>query len=525
MHRIRFGALAALALALLAGPPAAARAEDARSEPGEASAPTLDERLKALEAAQAEARKAIDALRADLERSPAGAEKAALGERLTALERLLADLETQVAELRKSVPTSAPAPAAKAPGPVEAPGLTPLSAPLLGSSGSVTSGTAFNPSIAVIPDFTYSRDDRQGDGATILESADGFEAPHGAGEEHAHGGLDEGFSLRETEIAFKGSVDPYFDVVALFAASEEGLSSEEVYVQTRRLPAGFQVKAGKFLSGIGYQNSQHPHQWDFVDAALPYQLLLGGALGEKGVQVTWLPRLPFYLQVGAEALQGENERVASYLGAESAGGEAVLSKKAGPRLFTGFVKLAPDVGYSDALQVGLSYARSTLHQELHDEDGDGAVDVGLEGTVDLYGVDAVWKHDAPDEYGRGDLTLQAEYLYREKRLDVVETAERLRSRQDGAYLQAVYGLLPRLQVAARWDVAGLTNDVDEGDLTESFGASSRLTAALTFDPTEFSRLRVQWDRSDVKVGGGTERVDRLVAMVQVSLGAHGAHRF
>lgn len=502
----RAGALAALALLATSG----ALAQDASPTPS-----TLEEKVRALEEEQKELARRLEGLRKELE----------------------ASRQPTPAPTPSPTPTPTPAPApAPSPGPVVAPGLTPLSFPLLGTSGSVTSGTSFNPSISVIPDFVYALDDRQGDGGEILASADGFHAPEGEADGHDHGGLEEGFNFRETELAFKASVDPYFDVTALFAASEDGLSAEEVYFQTRRLPAGLGVKAGKFFSGIGYLNSQHPHQWDFVDTALPYQLLLGGNLAEKGIQVTWLPKLPVYLQVGAELLQGENELVAGYHGGEDAGPvpveegdepgpDRVFSHKPGPRLFTGFVKLAPDVGFSDALQVGLSYARSTLHEELHDEDGDGVVEEALEGTVDLFGVDVVFKHDAPHEYGRGDWTLQAEYLYRRKLLDLLGTTGRLDARQDGAYLQAVWGVLPRVQLAARLDVAGITNRVTEEGATASYDPTRRLTAAVTFNPTEFSRFRVQWDRSDVPVGGASESVDRLLLMVQMSLGAHGAHKF
>lgn len=432
-----------------------------------------------------------------------------------------------------ATPAAAPETPPEAPPSVEPKGLVPLDLPLFGASGAVTSGTSFNPSISVIPDLVYSRDDAGGRGLSLLESADGF---HGANAEDAHGrgGPDEGFQLRETEIAFSASVDPYFDATALFAASEDGLEAEEVWIASRRLPAGFAVKAGKFLSGIGYANAHHPHQWDFVDANLAQTLLLGDhGLAEKGVQVTWLPKVPFYLKLGVELLQGENERVASYHGpdaplpvpADEGAESRLFGRKAGPRLFTGFVKVAPDLGYGAAMQVGASWLRSTLHQELHDEDGDGLVDEALEGTVDLWGVDAVLKLDSPRPQGAGDLALSAEYLFREKRLDVVGAPGGARSRQDGLYVQAVWGVAPRWQVAARWDAAGLTNSVREGGVAESFDASRRWSGALTFSPSEFSRLRLQYSRSDVPVAGERETIGQLRLQLQVSVGAHGAHPF
>lgn len=478
---------AAVALALALAFPVAAQ-----SEPVDRKA--LEQKFSALEAKQEETTKTLETLKA-------------------ALEAIRAEM------------------AQRHPGPIEPRGLTTKSFPLLGSTGQVSSGTSFNPSISVIPDFSYYRDNRQGGAFEILEEADGF---HGvpAEEGHAHGGLNEGFNLGETELAFTASVDPYFDVTALFAASEEGLEAEEVYFQTRRLPGGFQLKGGKFLSGIGYANKQHPHQWDFADQNLAYELLLGGhGLNEKGLQVTWLPRLPFYLQLGAEILQGENEKMASYIGPEEfpglteEGAPRVLAHKPGPRLFTGFVKVGPNIGYSSAIQVGLSYASSRSHQEVHDDDGDGMPEGVLDGTADLWGADLVYKYDSPREYGAGDFVFQTEYLSRKRDLDILGTPSTVVFKQDGAYFQAVYGLLPRFQIATRYDLAGLTNERVRAGVKTEYETSKRWTGALTFNPTEFSRIRAQYNRGEVFVGGEKETYDQFFLQVQFSIGAHGAHKF
>lgn len=515
---------AAVAFALTLAFPAAGQA-------GPSDRKALEEKVRTLEAKQEETTRALAALKDSLEAAAPAATHADLKRALDALEKQQAETKAALEALRAEM-------GRRHPGPIEPKGLTTKSFPLFGSSGQVTSGTAFNPAISVIPDVVYYRDNVKGEAGEILEEADGFHGAHG-GEEHGHGhgGMSQGFNLRETEIAFSASVDAYFDVWALFAVGEEGIEAEEVYFQTRRLPGGFQLKGGKFLSGIGYANAQHPHQWDFVDQNLAYELLLGDhGLNEKGVQLNWLPKLPIYLRAGVELLQGENEKVASYLGAEDLGpapvGEGeepgedrVLSGKAGPRLFTGFLKVGPNLGYASALQLGASYAKSRLHQELHDEDGDGIVEEALEGTVDVWGADLVFKYDSPRPYGAGDFVFQAEYLFRDRKLDVVGEAETARFRQDGAYFQAVYGIAPRWQLAARCDVAGLTNSVREGDEEERFGKSKRYSAALTFNPTEFSRIRAQYNRGEIFVGGEKEKYDQFFLQVQLSIGAHGAHRF
>jgi hypothetical protein len=507
----------ALALALAIGSPAF----------GQDTSPdrkAFEEKVQALEKRQEETSQALDELKASIEAAAPGSTHAELRRKLEALEKQQTETTAALGAVRQEM-------ARRHPGPVEAKGLTTKSLPLFGSSGQVSSGTSFNPSISVIPDVVFYNDSVDGQAFEIVEEADGFHGGHPEGE-HEHGAMSEGFNLRETEIAFSASVDPYFDAWARFAASEEGLEAEEIYVETRRLPAGIKVKVGKFLSGIGYVNVQHPHQWDFVDQNLAYELLLGGhGLNEKGLQLTWLPKLPFYLQVGAELLQGENEKMANYIGPEEYPGRTpgdeprVLAYDSGPRLSTGFLKLGPNLGYSSALQVGFSYAVSGRHQEVHDHDGDGNPEGVFDGTADLWGVDVVYKYDSPREYGAGDLTLQAEYLRRDRDLDILGTASKAVFTQDGLYVQGVYGILPRFQLAARYDVAGLTNERDGAGVLTEYESSSRWATALAFNPTEFSRLRVQYQRGEIFVGGVEETFNQLFLQVQISIGAHGAHKF
>jgi hypothetical protein len=411
--------------------------------------------------------------------------------------------------------------------PVDPQGLSPLD--LTGQSGQVTSGQAFNPAISVIPDIDYYADNREGGALTLFEDADGFA---GRGhtqahehETHQHGALERGFTLREVELAFSGAVDPYFDVWATFAIAGDGIEAEEVYVQTRRFLPGLQMRVGRFLSGVGHINRQHPHQWDFVDQALPHAVLFGGHLADTGVQVTWLPDMPVYTLVGFEALQGDNAGVARQ---QSDAYPGVFDEKPGPRLFTGFLKLSPDVGYSNAVQGGVSFGRSRSHQEAA-IDVEGLLAEALDGPAWFMGTDWIWRYDSPRPFGRSDITVQGEYYYRRKDLaaafdtNAVSAPGRISS-QDGLYAQAVYGVAPRWTVGGRFDVVGLTNSVQDVAGVAQYRSARRYTAALTFNPTEFSRIRVQYNTGAAWTGERTS-FHQLFVQYQMSLGAHGAHRF
>lgn len=398
-----------------------------------------------------------------------------------------------------------------------------------GQSGQVSSGPSFNPAISIIPDVAYYNDDAGGEAFALVGGTEPFvrdnaEADPGG---HGHLALERGFNLRETELAFSGAVDPYFDVFATLAVGNDGLEAEEVYVQTRRFLPGVQLRVGHFFSGVGHVNKQHPHQWDFVDQALALQALFGGTLVDTGLQATWLPNLPVYTLLGFEALQGDNARL-SFNAADVRAD--LFEETPGPRLFTGFVKVSPDLGYGHALQGGMSFGRSRSHQEIA-RGSDGVSDGGLEGDTWFVGTDWVWRYDSPRSLGQGDLTVQGEYLYRRKDLATLRTVGAVGagtpvvSSQDGLYAQAVYGMAPRWTLAGRIDAVGLTNRVDTGRATEKFGRSDRYTAAVTFNPTEFSRLRLQYEKGRAWNLGTRRPTQQVFVQFQMSLGVHGAHRF
>jgi hypothetical protein len=418
-------------------------------------------------------------------------------------------LLVEASELAALATRSATGPLTRA----DPPGLTP--AQIAGGSSQVSAGTAFNPAITVIPDGLYYYDNAGGGAATAI--GERFRAP-GARVEAED--IPRGFSLREVELAFSGAVDPYFDLWATFGIADGSIEPEEVYVQTRRFLPGTQIKFGQFLSGVGYLNRQHRHQWDFVDAPLPYAALFGSNLEEVGVQVTWLPATRVYSQFGFEALQGDNGLIANQLADEY---NDLLEETPGPRLFTGFAKMSPDLGYSNTLQAGLSVGRSRSHQEA--DDGGNVYD----GTAWFLGTDWVWRYDSARPYGEGDVTVQGEYIYRSKTLELVSLpdladVQETTSQQDGLYAQVVYGVGPRWTVAGRFDVAGLRNHVATVTGVTDNGETTRYSGTVTFNPTEFSRLRVQYNYARVPDDSRT-RFHQVYVQFQMSLGVHGSHAF
>lgn len=504
--------------------------------------------------------------------------KASLSALKDQYERRIQDLEARLAKAERQAANAARGTAAADSRPAAnpastrpmtaptAPGATPAASPGSQRQNAPSAGADFNPQLSVILNGNYYQDDIDGQGATLVGEAfmPGrlFHAHGGDTEaEHAHAETHNGFNFSEAEIAFSATVDPYFDAVAYLAIDGQGsVDLEEGYFQTRRLPYGLKVKGGKFLSDFGYINRQHPHQWDFVDQNLPYLNLLGEhGLQDTGLQVTWLPDLPVYALFGFEALQGDQEVFGARLGEDEQVELGLDEDQDGPRLWTAFAKLAPELPDGHALQFGLSLAHNTQYQveELlemalsgeagavaEEEDHHTLLRTGLEGDATLWGIDIVYKLEGGGAHGQGDFKFQAEYLrsiadaeIRRATLIVETSGEELGNLSeligasrtfttDGLYAQVLYGLAPKWTAGLRYDVLGLTNAVSGGAGGQNFGASDRWTLDLTWDLSEFSRLRAQYARNDIlDAPGERAHFDAFYLQFIMSLGAHGAHSF
>jgi hypothetical protein len=319
--------------------------------------------------------------------------------------------------------------------------------------------------------------------------------------------FDEGFNLRSLELGLFAPVDPYFNLYATLPVAETGISIEEAYFVTTSLPAGLQVKGGKFKSGFGRFNAFHPHAWDFVDAPLPYKLFFGGdgeGLIEKGAQLTYLPDLPIYTILGAEVLQGEND--------------TLFGPDGGPHAYTGFVKSSLDFGANQSILFGGSAVGGKTNTTSF------APNTLLQGTSVLYGVEFTYKWRPAKAQS---FILQSEYLYRRQKGELTDTVSSamnpLQRNQDGLYVQALYQM-NRWRIGARFDRMAILKDevILAGEKQNYSGQPYRWTGALEFNPTEFSRLRLQYNYDK----SAPNKVNQEIFLqFLIAVGAHGAHAY
>jgi hypothetical protein len=354
---------------------------------------------------------------------------------------------------------------------------------------------AFNPAIGVILNGTYADLERDPDGYAIPGFALGEET--GPGER--------GLALGESELNVSANIDNLFYGRLTAALTPEGEAEvEEAFIQTLALDHGLTVKAGRFFSGIGYQNAQHAHVWDFVDAPLPYRAMLGNQYGDDGVQVTWLAPTDPFVEFGAEKFRGESF---------PAGGAA----DEGLGAWSAYVHFGGDVGISNSWRAGLSHLR-TKADERDSEDG---ADI-FTGTSKLTILDGVWKWAPNGNPTVTNLKLQGEYFWRDEEGEFNGNA--YDGSQSGWYAQAVYQFMPRWRVGLRHDEVHADDPgaAFDGTVLDNLGYRPRRNSIMVdFSNSEFSRLRLQFNQDKSQ----PQEDHQWYLQYIMSLGAHGAHAF
>jgi hypothetical protein len=373
------------------------------------------------------------------------------------------------------------------------------------------SSSAFNPALSLILSGTYANLSRDPDDYRIQ----GFFNPADIGPGPR------GFSLGESELGIAANIDPYFYGAANIAITPDNEAEvEEAFVQTTALGSGFTVKFGRFFSSIGYLNEQHAHTWDFVDSPLAYKAFLGTQLHDDGVQIRWVAPTPLFLEFGVEAGRGNN-----FPGSER--------DKNGIGRGAVFAHAGGDWGDSSSWRAGISYMQLSPQDRTEDtfDVAGNAVTNAFTGKSQLWIADFVWKWAPNGNPARQNFKLQTEYFYRRESgtliYDVTGVASPggYSSRQSGGYVQAVYQFLPRWRTGLRYDLLDSgTVDLDRNAavLAQASARPSRAAWMVDYNPSEFSRIRLQLASDRAREGKSDNQV---FVQYQMSLGAHGAHIF
>lgn len=328
-----------------------------------------------------------------------------------------------------------------------------------------------------------------------------------------------GFSLPNAELALDGAVDPYFRAFAnvvfkLDESNETEVELEEAYGLTTALPWNLQMKAGQFLTEFGRINQQHPHAWDFVDVPLVSARVLGAeGLRNPGARLSWLLPVPFYSELIGTIQNSQGSTAASFRNVDTPtlfGRTAIDRGVASPAdlLYSPRWVSSFDLTEAQTLVAGVS-------------GGFGPNDSGPGETTQLYGADVYWKWKPSWQSGGFPfVAVQGEAMGRRYSAPATPSLPSQVLSDYGAYGQVTYGFHPR------W-IAGLRYDWVTGQ-QEAFTPGAppnrmwRLSPNLTFHPTEFSKLRLQYNYADGRLQGTNSAV---WLQLELLLGDHAAHKF
>jgi len=457
----------------------------------------------------AELKKALAAMKSDYDKR-LGALESQLHETQSELAKAkAASAVAQVAAASANANAVAEAPAAVAP--IAAPPVVAVDTSVAAPTGATGgNATAFNPQISLILSGTYAHTSQDPGQARIT----GFALPPGA----EIGVGSRGFSLAESELALAANIDPWLaGNINLSITGDDTISAEEAFITTTALPSGLVLKAGRFFSGIGYLNSQHSHTWDFVDAPVAYQAMLGTQYADDGVQLHWLAPTDQYMEFGFEAGRGR-----------SFPGDNGSRNAAGMTAFT--FHTGGDIGDSTSWRAGLSYLQASASGQSLDDVGSSGQPLGeqFSGRTHVVVADGVLKWAPNGNATHTYFKLQGEYIQSRHSGDLAvdgQTPAGLHQTQSGGYLQGVYQFMPMWRVGLR------TERLDPGHAND--GANDFALGSTNYHPTknsimvdfsesEFARFRLQFAQDRTRQGF----VDnQFLLQYQTALGAHGAHAY
>ena len=387
--------------------------------------------------------------------------------------------------------------------------------------------SGFNPEVSLILQGQYKNmKDVPERGITGFWPAGG----HDHGEGAIEGISKRGFSVDHTELVLAANIDPYWRGQAIIAAIDGTAEVEEAWFQSLGLGHGIGLKGGRFRSGIGYLNEQHPHMWDFADAPLMYRALFGnhGSYTNDGVQLKWLAPTDTFIELGAEMGRGAN-----FPGTDR--------NKNGSGAAAVFAHVGGEVGVSNSWRAGVSYLTTqTKSRAAHFA---GTVDDEVEGLFDgrsqNFIADLVWKWAPNGNPKYQNFKFQTEYFQRREKGDLTcATPEgaaatvacdgmlsAYRTRQSGWYAQGVYQFTPNWRAGLRYEQLD-SGRRDFGDNAAYLVVDSyrpkKASAMIDYSWSEFSRVRLQYAQ-DKSMFGITD--NQVTVQYIMSLGAHGAHKF
>lgn len=371
----------------------------------------------------------------------------------------------------------------------------------------------------------------------------------------AHDPRRRGFTLQQGELSLAGAVDPYFIGEAHVIFTDSSIELEEAFFVTTSLPWDLQVKGGYFLTDFGRINPTHPHAWTWQDQPFVITRMLGGeGLRSPGVEASWLAPLPWFSQLTVGMQDGdEAELTYSFLNGEGGvGGRPPVATDV--RNLSDFIYLTR---WANAFDITPELSALIGVSGLY-----GANTTGPDASTFIYGTDLTFKWRPNDNFrGWPFVVWQSEVLARDYTADWFiagsqaggdggghshghdhggaeeEEAEFPNNlpgailRDAGFYSQLTWGFHHPWSLGLRAEYAsGAGRSVEDGVLVSRQrdplrSDRFRLSPIISYHPSEFSRIRLQYNFDNAKFLPGDHDASSVWLGVEVLYGTHPAHKY
>jgi hypothetical protein len=312
--------------------------------------------------------------------------------------------------------------------------------------------------------------------------------------------LDRSFGLmfQEAEIIAKSSVDPHWDLTAIFVFADEEVAAEEVFATTTSLQ-DIQFKLGKMKVAFGKHGLLHGHAFPFIQAPIVLMNTLGEeGFNDSGVEASWLTPLPWSCELtgGVYRSVEVGDRNPLDLGSPDHWNLPWL----------GHLKNIFDLSEGTTLEFGLS----TLTGQ------------GIDGfTHAVYGGDITLKNMPTHEDDQRGWILQGEYLKK-----VSFGGGSFAQEQDGWYASFQYRLGQLGWVGIRMEEAfqSVATALTDGMGDPLAGHIQRASLHLAWSLSEFSTIRGGYSLERVDTKTGESPFDNhIMGQFIFLIGAHPTH--
>jgi hypothetical protein len=338
--------------------------------------------------------------------------------------------------------------------------------------------------------------------------------------------------LGHSDVLLRGAFNEHLSGEAIlgFHTADRKLEHhlENAWVQTRSLPQGLQLRAGRFASQIGYLNELHPHTDDFTERPLLYRAFLGGHWYDDGLRMNWTAPTPFYLRLGAEVFGGK--KLVPQATAES-----------GNRVTTLNLKVGNDLGQNSSWQWGLSQLNNQRvsplaeHEEAGHSHGHAHSHAARFTGQKMQVSDLVWKWAPQGNNRNQQVRVNWEYAQVSRINPLLDPS----LKHTASSVGAVWRFHPAWEVGVRTDLARVNQaemhhdeehpgekhpEVKQGRLKEN-------AIMLAYKPSHKQTLRLQLTQQSARHGHAEEVVFANPAkrsiqfQYVVAFGAHGAHAY